>query len=397
MMMVQMDVASFSHLMDQSTGTLFYFATLSTLIFERATLKLVLLFFLRVKKYCIMRLIGWLQTFVLLSILGCAESSETRQQKFLLKGNISLQEGNPEQASYYFKEALKINPCFVDALNNLGTVAFNGRHYEQAIARYDEALGCDPTYLPAYFNRANALYESKEYFRALSDLDFIQKKKPDTAAVYFTKGLVLTKMRKYPEALQAFEEAMKKDPQNKIECLVNQATVKFYMRSYQEAERELLEAEKLEGEEANIYNTLAMIQAETGRYEEALRNVNRALRVEADQPYFLNNRGYIFLGLHQLDSAEIDINRSMSIDPYNAWAYRNKGIFHLQKGDAVAAKRLLTQALSMDFFIDKIHFYLGEAYTASKEMPAACEQFRLSKELNEGMVTAQQEKMCKSL
>jgi len=343
-----------------------------------------------------MRFIGWVQTLVVLCLFGCAESNETKQQKFLLKGNISLEEGNPEQAAYYYQEALKINPCFVDALNNLGTVAFNGRHYDQAIARYDEALGCDANYLPAYFNRANALYESKEYFRALSDLDFIQKKKPDTAAVYFTKGLVLTKMRRYPEALEAFGQSIMKDPQNRVECMVNQATVKFYMRSFQEAENELLEAQKLKGEEANIYNTLAMIQAETGRYEEARRNVNHALMLEPDQPYFLNNRGYIFLGLHLLDSAEADMNRSMSLDPYNAWVYRNKGIFHLQKGDAASAKRLLDQALSMDSFIDKIHFFLGEAYRRSGQPTEACEQFRLSKELNEGMVTVQQEKLCKS-
>ncbi len=238
------------------------------------------------------------------------------------------------------------------------------------------------------------MYETKEYFRALADLDRIEKEKPDTAAVYFLRGLVLTKMRNYPDALQAFEAAMEKDPANKVECLVNQATVKFYMRKYDEAEQELNAAALLKSDEANIFNTLAMIQAERGQFTIALDNVNKALQIEPEQPYFLNNRGYINMGLKKMSEAEADLNRSMSIDPYNGWVYRNKGIFYLQQQDGASAERLLLQALDRDGFTDQIHFYLGSAYLLQGKRNDACAQFRLSVEMGEQKVTDAMRKDC---
>ena len=57
--------------------------------------------------------------FVFLLITGCSESKEARLQKFLLKGNLMVREQNLDQAAYYFKEALRLDPCFADAANTI--------------------------------------------------------------------------------------------------------------------------------------------------------------------------------------------------------------------------------------------------------------------------------------
>jgi tetratricopeptide (TPR) repeat protein len=107
--------------------------------------------------------------FIILVITGCSESKETRLQKFLLKGNLKVKEQNLGQAANYFKEALKLDPCFADAANNLGTVYFKQEHWSQAMEQYEIAIRCRPDFLNAYFNRANTSYELKEYYRALED------------------------------------------------------------------------------------------------------------------------------------------------------------------------------------------------------------------------------------
>jgi len=53
--------------------------------------------------------------FVFFAITGCYESKEVRLQKFLLKGNLAFKEQNLDQAAYYFREALRLEPCFADA------------------------------------------------------------------------------------------------------------------------------------------------------------------------------------------------------------------------------------------------------------------------------------------
>ncbi len=157
----------------------------------------------------------------------------------------------------------------------------------------------------------------------------------------------------------------------------------------------MLEVLKTDSAESNIYNTLSMIETEQKNYSEAMRWVNKALEVALNQPYFLNNRGYIFLGLNDLAKAEEDINKSIGLDPYNGWAYRNKGIFYLIKNDNVNAERLLKQALDMDPYIDKIHFYYGMVLMNKGNQTEACEQFNLSEEMGDQMLTADLIKKCK--
>jgi len=104
----------------------------------------------------------------------CGDSKETRLQRFLLQSNELVKSQQEAQAERYLKEALKLDSCFADAWNNLGTLYFNQKKFTLALEHYNNALTCRPDYLEAYFNRANTAYELKEYYSALKDIDFKQ-------------------------------------------------------------------------------------------------------------------------------------------------------------------------------------------------------------------------------
>ncbi len=331
---------------------------------------------------------------ILIVFLGCSDRKELRLQKFLLKGNLSLKEGNPEQAAYYFKEALKVEPCFADALNNLGTISFQQTHWDEALTYYNQSIRCQPDFLPAYFNRANTYYELKEYFNAQKDVQKIIAQKPDTAVAYFIQGLVDTKMRDYQSAVTAFDKAIRLDSMN-VEYRVNRGTVRYYLHQYPEAEKDLAVAASINARESNIYNTQAMIEISKGNHEAALLLIQKALDISPDQPFYLNNRGFIFLMQNHLEDALVDIDRSIVLDPNNGWAYRNKGIYRLLKGDYSEAVRLLQQALDMDSFIDKIHFYLGMAYYKNGQAKEACDHFRKSERVGDRMATPELMRSCR--
>lgn len=292
-------------------------------------------------------------------VWGC-ESRETRLEGFLLKGNTSLGEGDTDKALYYYNEALKIDACFADALNNSGTISHNQGHFDEAIALYTKAIECNGEFLNAWFNRANSYYESREYFSALSDIDHITKAKPDTSAVHFLKGLVLTRQRDYPGALNAFQRALELGPADESACRVNLASVKIFMKKYDEAKTELEACIKLNPDEPNIYNSLALIAIEKNDFKEALKQANKAIGLSPKQPYFINNRGFIYIYLDKLAEAENDINQSITIDPYNAWAYRNKGVLYLRKKDYGNARRLLTRAKEMDSNVERVDEFLSQ-------------------------------------
>ena len=70
-------------------------------------------------------------------------------------------------------------------------------------------------------------------------------------------------------------------------------------------------------------------------------------------------------------------------------------MYHLLSGDYPSAVRLLKQALAMDPFIERIHFYLGMAYLRDKQQAEACKQFILSDRASDAMVTEVLMKPCR--
>ena len=60
-----------------------------------------------------------------------------------------LKDKHNRQALKYFKKALKIDPLYVQAYNNIGVVYFNKQNYKLSIKYYYKALKIDPGYTDA--------------------------------------------------------------------------------------------------------------------------------------------------------------------------------------------------------------------------------------------------------
>ena len=144
-----------------------------------------------------------------LSLFSC-DSSNVKIQRFLLIGNQHLENQEFESAIYYYKEALELDSCFSDALNNLGTAAYQVKNWPEAIEWYNKAIDCNakPEY---YLNRSNSSYEIHAYFQALKDVNRYLEYKPDTLPGLLLQGLILTKLGRYPDALVSINQALTKD------------------------------------------------------------------------------------------------------------------------------------------------------------------------------------------
>lgn len=318
---------------------------------------------------------------------GCSDSKETRIQRLLLQGNEMIEQKNYEQAERYYQGSIALDSCFADAWNNLGTVDYTRGNLDGAVSKYSRAIDCDPDFIEAYLNRANTYYESGEVYNALKDLDKVEKKLPDTTALHLLRGLVFTRMKQYPEAKRSFRRGLMRDPQNS-DLMVNIGNILYFERDYDSARLYLGKLVDDGIRQPNAYNTLALIEAETGNYPAALRYIGEALELDPSNAYFLNNRGYIRLLMGEAITALQDINESIMLDPYNAWAYRNKGILAYETKDLNEALRLLKHAESLDPTIAELNYYLGEVYWASNDKGMACTYFEKSRSVNDRLKPA---------
>ena len=132
-----------------------------------------------------------------------------------------------DNARKYYERALKENPQYPEALNNLGTIAYARKSYRKAIRYYKKAL-------------------------VLS---------PKSASIYSNLGTAFFARRKYKEATAAYQQALVIDP-DVFEHRSNFGT--------------MLEDRNIE-ERAKFHYYLAKIYAKAGRDDLAMQYVRKAL------------------------------------------------------------------------------------------------------------------------
>ena len=74
-----------------------------------------------------------------LLLLAC-DSAEDRKGRFLLKGNVKLQENDFRGARDFYEEALKVDPDFAEAYYNRGLTYKMTADYPQAIVDFSQAI-----------------------------------------------------------------------------------------------------------------------------------------------------------------------------------------------------------------------------------------------------------------
>lgn len=321
------------------------------------------------KKVCYLLLVG--------VAFGCLDSRENKLQRFLIQGNDMATKRSYREAKRYYNEALKMDSCFVDAWNNLGTVYYKEGHFPEALDAYTNALQCDPRMRQALLNRSNTFYELSKYKEALADIDAFSSLGSDTLVTHLSRGLIFTRMNDLDRAITSFKRALEFNSIH-AETLVNLATVFYYQKNYDSAKLYLREALQSDPQEANAHNVYALLELDLGNENAALLHANHALSLKKDDPYFLNNRGWIFIKMNKLEDALKDIDKSIGEDPYNAWAYRNKGVYYLKMNEPESALRLLTRAEQMDTTVSQLYYFLGEANFRNGNKQTGCSYFRKS-------------------
>lgn len=169
-----------------------------------------------------------------------------------------MTEGRQKEAIDHYREALRIDPGFANAHNNLGlALAQQGKRVD-ALAHLREALRIDPGYADAHYNlglvlsRQGRLEEASHHFHKAARVD------PGYAKAYYELGVVSLRQNRQEEAIALFRKALAGDS-------------------------DLPEA----------HRNLAMVLADQGKHEEAIAHYREAIRLGPEDPASYNNLAWI--------------------------------------------------------------------------------------------------------
>lgn len=144
-----------------------------------------------------------------------------------------------------------------------------------------------------------------------------------------------------------------------------------YMRQgdYTSALRELMEAEKLNPEDAFTQHDLGLCYREKKIMADALVHLNKAVKLKPDFTPARNSLGRVYLEIGQVDKA-IAIFKEISKDALYATPHfplANLGLAYYQKGEYSTAINYYHQALKLEpNFVFALHG-LGKTYLAMKK------------------------------
>jgi tetratricopeptide (TPR) repeat protein len=71
-----------------------------------------------------------------------------------------------DEARKYYDRAIKLNPKYSEAINNLGTIYYAKKNYRRAISQYQRALKLSPLSASIYSNLGTAQFARKNYEQA---------------------------------------------------------------------------------------------------------------------------------------------------------------------------------------------------------------------------------------
>ena len=127
-------------------------------------------------------------------------------------GFIFFNLNNYEKAIEQWEKAIKIDPKFVDGLNNLGNAFFRIGKFDEAINYLNKALNLRPNFFETYYTLSDIFYQKGMYDNALKNINEALNLKPGHLPTIKSKLAILLKMNMKKEYLKFLEKVIPQHP-----------------------------------------------------------------------------------------------------------------------------------------------------------------------------------------
>ena len=155
------------------------------------------------------------------------------------KGRNEESKGNLEGALDHYRKALRVEPKYYPALNNLGALYERQRRHSQAEEVLDLAILSNPDDGQAYINLGHSLYEEGRFTDAANRLEEGLKRSPNSATGRFFLGSAQLKLGDTASAESNLKRACALDPQGLPAAHLQLANVYLKRRDLRQAAAEL--------------------------------------------------------------------------------------------------------------------------------------------------------------
>lgn len=200
-----------------------------------------------------------------------------------ITGLIAFRDGRNETAIDVLGKAIKLNDQIPDLHSGIAEALQLLGRFDEAITHYRQALALDPNYVEALYNSANVFLKLRRYDEALANYDRVLAIVPDFAQALNNRGSTWLELGYFDKALADYDRALAIEPKF-VHALGNRAAA---LTELQQPEEALASCDRALAIGADVTALANRGNAffELRRYAEAAKDFERLLLVDPDYPY----------------------------------------------------------------------------------------------------------------
>jgi tetratricopeptide (TPR) repeat protein len=339
---------------------------------------------------------------------GCNRDPQVRKQKYFDSAITLLKQGQPAKAVLELRNALQVDPNFVEAASVLAELLARQGNYREAFTLLDRAERAKPDYLPVRKGLALIYRLSGKSGQALEELDYILEHSPDDTDALFNLGSLQASQQKYteaegtfnrileiqpshvqallalasikeksqdkPEAERFLKLAVERNPRSPVAYL---ALIKFYLSNRRPSDAETLFTQALK----TTNNNIAILEAEQGFYEgsgklaQAEDLVRKIQSSHAEDPKYWTAVADYYVRINDWNKAKAELERVLAQHQDDRNTLHKLIEVHLDLNDLSGARKLNEAVLKSNPKDAYAHLFKGRLYLAQGDVENALLEF----------------------
>jgi tetratricopeptide (TPR) repeat protein len=280
-------------------------------------------------------------------LLGaCSRDPQKAKTKYLTEGQKYMKKGQYGDASVEFRNALRIDPRFVDAYYQLAQADLAQRDWPGAYASLGKAIELDPERLDARLDRGRLYLAAWQFDKAEEEANSILQKEPKNSGAYQLLGAALMGQQKPDGALESFSKVTQLLP-NDASSYVNLARAEIRLRRFKDAEAHLRKALAIDPKSLQASIDLANFYYLQNRLPEAQEVLRAGLQKNPDAPQLYIDWANILSNAGRTTDADGVLDRLRNQMPKSPEATIAIGDYYAQRHDLDKALAEYRRGLSI--------------------------------------------------
>ncbi|CAH0557925.1 unnamed protein product [Brassicogethes aeneus] len=246
-----------------------------------------------------------------------------------------------------FSSGLDVCPLNAKVHYNVAKIAADRHNRDLAIVEYRNAIKLNPEYEQAMNNLANLLREDEKFEEAEELLRQAVKVRPNFAAAWMNLGIVLTNLNQIEEAEHCYKMAIMH--RNKYpDCYYNLGNLYLDMNRHKEALKSWEMAALYKPTHVAAWSNTLVLLDSMERYDEVLEMGRTALMYNPKAPTLHFSIANTLGKIKDFPKAEGHFLEAINFSPTNALYHSNLGVLYHRWGKIDKARDMYRKAMHLD-------------------------------------------------